>query len=388
MGAHRTGLTTRVGAAFSVRAFLRHALWAPVLCLLAGSAAAQGRIATTAEALIATPVFYHGKQIVIRHTVTGSPEFARLDNTSKPVFVFWKDPQGTAQDAELRGEFWDLGRIQKEDPRFTAFDFERVVQATPSGHWPARDQVFVILSATMVESPLPPGPTIRAIALAPDRYGEREVKVVGRFRGRNLYGDVPTPLNASKWDFVLQSADAAIWIGGMRPRGEGFDLDPAARVDTGRWLEVVGIVRLQGPLVWIEASRIRLSAEPTEVPVEIVTPARPREPPPTVIFSAPVPDEVDVELTTTVRIQFSRDMDAGTIPNRVRVSYGPQPPGRTPPAPPRFTVTYNEGNRALAIEFAEPLARFQTVTIELLEGIAAFDGQRLEPWSLSFNTGR
>jgi hypothetical protein len=364
------------------------ALAMTVLCLLAAPALAQGRIATTAEALIATPVFFHGKQVVVRHTVTGSPEFARLDGTEKPVFVFWKEPQGTAKDAELRGEFWDLGRIQREDPRFTSTDFERVVQATPAGQWPARDQVFVILSATMVESPLPPGPTIRAIALAPDRYAEREVKVVGRFRGRNLYGDLPTPLNKSKWDFVLQSADAAVWVGTMRPRGEGFDLDPGARVDTGKWLEVIGVVRVQGPLAWIEASRIQLTSEPTEVPVEIVTPDRPREPPPQVIFSAPVPDEVDVGLATTVRIQFSRDMDARTIPDRIRVSYAPGPPGRTPPEPPRFTATYNEGSRAIEIRFAQPLERFQTVKIDFLAGITAFDGQALEPWSLSFSTGR
>jgi hypothetical protein len=348
----------------------------------------QGRIATTAEALVATPVFFHGKQIVIRHTVTGSPEFARLDGTSRPVFVFWKDPQGSAKDAELRGEFWDLGRIQRDDSRFTSYDLDRVVQAAAGGQWPARDQVFVILAATLVESPLPPGPTVRAIVLAPDRYAEREVKVVGRFRGRNLYGDVPTPLNKSKWDFVLQSADAALWVGGMRPKGDGFDLDPAARVDTGRWLEVVGVVRMQGPLAWIEASRLQLSTEPDEIAVEVAVPERPAEPPPAVVFSAPVPDEVDVELSTTVRVQFSRDMDGRTIENRVRVSYVAAPPGSAAPPPPKFTAAYVDGNRALEIRFAEPLQRFQTVRIDLLEGITAFDGQPLEPWSLTFSTGR
>jgi hypothetical protein len=351
------------------------------------SAQPASRIATTAEALVAAPVFFHGKQIVIRNHVVGSQELARLEGTAKPVFVFWKEPQPSAKDAELRGEFWDLGRLQPGDARFSSYNFDPVIQAASSGQWPARDQVFVILSAVLVEAPLPPGPTIRAIALAPERYAEREVKVVGRFRGRNLYGDLPTPLNKSKWDFVLQSADATIWVSGMRPRGKDLDLDPGARVDTSRWIEVIGVVRTNGPVVWIEASGIRAAAAPSEVRVDITVPERPREPPPAVVFSAPVADEVDVARTTAVRIQFSRDMDGPSIRNRIRVSYAAPPSGAAPPPVPAFTATYNEGARAIEIRFNQPLERFLTVKVELLEGITAYDGQPLPPWTLAFMTG-
>ena len=348
------------------------------------SAQTATRVATYVEALVAAPVFFHGKQVALRQPVTGSGELTRLEGTSKPVFVFWKD-QPSSRGNELRGEFWDLGRLQPDDSRFSTVRFEPILEAASRGQWPARDQVFVILSASLIEAPLPPAPTIRAIALAPDRYAEREVRVVGRFRGRNLYGDLPTPLNKSKWDFVLQSADAAVWITGMRPRGDDFDLDPGARVDTGRWLEVTGVVRREGARLWIEASAFKLATAP-EVPVEIAVPVRPPEPPPEVIFSAPVPEEVDVERSTAVRVQFSRDMDGMTIRDRIRVSYVQPPAGGAPP-PPAFTAIYDEGTRSIEIKFAGPLERFQTVKVELLDGITSLDGQPLPPWTLTFSTG-
>ena len=51
----------------------------------------------------------------------------------------------------------------------------------------------------------------------------------------------------SRGEFVLRSADAAIWILGKRPRGHGFVLDPESRIDTKRWAEVSGVVRRPRP---------------------------------------------------------------------------------------------------------------------------------------------
>lgn len=369
-----------------MRSTCRAAVVAALLCVSA-HAQPPGRIATTAEALAAAPVFFHGRLVVVRHPVGGSLELTRLEGTSKPVFVFWKEQPGAIRDGELRGEFWDLGRLQRDDPRFSSHNFDRVLEAASSGQWPARDRVFVLLSATLVEAPLPPAPTVRAIVLAPDRYVEREVRVVGRFRGRNLYGDLPQPLNKDKWDFVLQSADGAIWVTGMRPRGKDFDLDPGARVDTGRWLEVTGVVRRHAAQVWIEASAIRQASAPTEVPVEVAVPSRPVEPPPTVIFSAPLADDSDVNRSAPVRIQFSRDLAPASVQGRIQVTYEPTPAVATPPPPPAFKATYQDATRSIEITFAAPLERFQVVRVTLLEGITALDGQPLAPWSLTFTTG-
>lgn len=373
-----------------------------VLLLAAGSLAervpaqAPGRIATTPQALVASPIFFHGKQIAVRAKPSFDGEITRLElpiaeapaqkAPTRQIFVFWRE-RPTRGEGEIRGEFWDLGRLSEGDGRFSAYDFQSLLdRVTKDGRWPGRDEIFVILGGALHEASLPPDPTVRAIALAPESYENRTVTVPGRFRGRNLYGDLPGPVNKSRWDFVLHSADAAVWISGQRPKGRSFDLDAGTRADTGRWLSVTGTVRVEGHHVWIEASAIDLATAPAEAPVEIAVPVTPREPPPEVIFSAPVPDDVDVEVVTTVRIQFSRDMSGGTIRDRVRVTYAAPPGAEAPPAP-EFTVSYDRGNRGVQIAFAKPLERFATVRVELLEGITAVDGQPLKPWTMTFTTG-
>ena len=352
------------------------------LTALSGAAQRSSRIATTHATLTSFPLFFHGKQIVIRANTTSTGETTRVNDTAKPIFVLWRE-RSSRSDGEIRGEFWDLGRIQEDDTRLTGIDFRPILEQASQGRWPSRDQVFIITGASYVDAPLPTTPGIRAIALAPERYENSRVTLVGRFRGFNLYGDLPQGLGKSKWDFVLHSADGAVWVSGLRPRGKDFDLNPSARVDTSRWLEVVGSVRRDGAQVWIEGESVRLAAAPEEAPVAVVVPVK--EPPPRVIFSAPVQNDTDTERTAPVRVQFSRDMDGKSFANRVRVTYD-VPPDAGAPALPPYAATYNDGNRALEIRFKQPLERFLKVKVELLEGITATDGQPLPPWTLTFTT--
>jgi len=350
--------------------------------------AADTRIATTAEALIASPVFFHGKQVVVRRNVEDQGGLFRLANTSKPVFVVWRDRPSLASDFEIRGDFWDIGRLEHDDTRLSNVNLAPMLESAWHGQWPPRDQVFVILGASAIESPLPDEGTIRAIALAPEHYADRQVKVVGRFHGANLYGDLPQPVGKSKWDFVLQSADAAVWVTGLRPKAKDLDLDIHARVDTGHWVQVTGTVRRDGPLVWIEGTAIAAAAAPTDTPIEVSIPRAPREAAPAVVFTAPLGGEADADRSSPVRIQFSRDMDPASFRNRIRASYEGQAAPGAPTAPPAFTFRYLDGPRALEIKFAEPLDRFRTVKIDLLEGIvSAIDNQPLAPSSLTFTTG-
>ena len=345
------------------------------------------RSATTVEALIGSALFFHGKRVVVQHSVVHDQALPRLAGTVKPVFVLWRERPNTDA-GEIRGEFWDLGRIEPGDSRFAGYDLRQIVDSVLQGRWPARDQVFVLLGATLAPTDTASSPTLRAIALTPNNYEGREVRVIGRFKGRNLYGELPQALGKGKWDFVLQSADGALWVTGVRPRGKGFDLDPAARVDTGRWLEIKGVVERVGNLVYINATTVQEAAAPSETVAEVEMPERPKLPPPEVIFSAPVQDDDGVERSATVRIQFSRDVDPKTIANVIRVTYV-QPAGAPPdaPKPPGFTVTYNDGAHAIEVKFAQPLERFQQVRVELLEGVLSLDGQSVKPWTLTFTTG-
>jgi hypothetical protein len=236
---------------------------------------------------------------------------------------------------------------------------------------------------------LPNEPTIRALAIAPDRYVGKGVTVTGRFRGANLFADLPQSAGTKgRWDFVLQSADSAVWVSGVRPRGRGFDLDVNARADTGRWLQVAGTVRRTGPLAWIEATSITEATAPSETTIEVALPPPPPAPAPEVVFSAPTSGDTDVDRGAPIRIQFSRDMDGKTFRDRVRLAYVGPPPAGSSDAPPTFTARYVEGNRALEIRPSAPLDRYRTLKVDLLEGILSnVDNQPLAPLSLTFTTG-
>ena len=108
------------------------------------------------------------------------------------------------------------------------------------------------------------------------------------------------------------------------------------------------------------------------------------------VFSAPTQDETDVALTTSVRIQFSRDIDQATLKGQIRVQYlDAQTVERGEPATPsaQFTAQYNAANRVLELKFAKPLERFRTVNVDLLDGILGTDKQPLKPFTLTFALG-
>ena len=359
-----------------------------VLAAVSGSAQSK-RVATTVEMLLGSAVFFHGRSVTVQQKLIVEGDLTRLANAPKPVYVLWKERGGgDAAEGQVRGDFWDLGRLEAGDGRFAGYDFTRLLEVANRGRWPARDQIFVILGASFTAATIPRTPTVSAIALAPERFADQTVKVIGRFKGRNLYGDLPQALAKGKWDFVIQSAEGALWVTGVRPRGKDFDLDPGKRVDTGRWVEVTGTVRQEGATTYLDATAIALAAAPEDTPVEVMLPDVPAAPAPEIIFTAPIVEDTDVDRSAPVRIQFSVDMDPKSIRDRVRVTYVGREGGPTPPPPPTFTVTYVDATHAIEIKFAKPLEPFQQVKVELLEGIGTLDQQFLKPWVLTFSTGR
>jgi hypothetical protein len=354
------------------------------------------RRATNLAALVAYPGFYHGRAIVIVGKValdaTGQLRVSDDDGSVHLVF------KGNAPDGldEVRGEFWDLGRMKADDIRLNTYDLRATFKMDPEGPWPRPGEVTAIIATAVAPTALPPAPTIRAIVLNPSRYLDQKVTITGQYSGRNLLGDLPDAPAKSRYDFVLRSADAALWVANMRPKmkdanGKDIELALDARIDTSRWLNVRGTVRQVRGLLLLDADAgsLTLARPPTETPEEppILVPAGP---PPEVIFSAPTQDETDVSMGTTVRIQLSRDIDPATLRGKIRVRYlEAQSVERGEPVTPgaEFTSQYSGANRVVELRFAKPLERFRTVKIDLLEGILGTDGQPLKPWTLTFSVG-
>jgi len=357
----------------------------------------QARRATNLAALVAYPGYYHGRPIVIVGKVGVDKNQLRVsDDADHSLHVIFK---GTAPDGldEIRGEFWDIGRMKPDDVRLSTYDLRTVFNVDPDGTWPRPGEVTALIATAVAPATIPASPTIRAIVLNPSRYLDNRIAITGQYSGRNLLGELPDAPAKSRYDFVLRSADAAIWVINMRPKmkdanNKDLELGLDARIDTGRWLTLRGTVQQGRGLLWLdaEAGTLALAKPPTETVTEEEPIRVPAGPPPEVVFSAPTQDEVDVSMTTTVRIQFSRDLDQTTLKNRIKASYlESQSVERGEPTTPtaEFTYQYATFNRVLEIKFTKPLERFRTLKIDLVEGILGTDGQPLKPWTLTFALG-
>ena len=354
------------------------------------------RRATNLTTLLAYPGFFHGRPILIVGRVGVDKDQLRLSDDNASIHLIFK---GTAPDGldEVRGEFWDLGRMKADDIRLSTYDLRQTFKIDPDAPWPRPGEVTAIIATAVAPVALPAQPSIRAIALNPSRYVDQKVAITGQFSGRNLLGEMPDAPGKSRYDFVLRSTDAAIWISNMRPRlkdaaGKEFELGLDARIDTGRWLSLRGTVQLVRGLLVLdaEAGSLSLAKPPTETTTEEEPIRVPAGPPPEVIFSAPTQDETDVVMATTVRIQFSRDIDQTTLKGRIKPHYlESQSAERGEPVTPpvEFTVQYAGANRVLEIKFTKPLERFRTLKVDLADGILGTDGQPLKSWTLTFILG-
>jgi len=361
-----------------------------VLLLFAATLSAQPgttttRRATNIAALRAHSEFFHMHPVVVIGELklldTGELRLTS-DGASLRVVNKGNTPEGNV---EVRGEFWDLGKFTADDPRLVGMDLRRTFGLDTEAGWPRVGQVMALIASSIAPAAPPSAPSIRNIVLNPSRYLDQKVTVTGQFGGRNLLGDLPDAPGQSRWDFVLRSADAAIWVTNLRPRGKDFELALDARIDTGRWLEVSGTLQQGRGLQWLNAmdgGTIKITTAPKDTPdMAVIRVAA--APPPTVIFSTPIAGEDDVMPNINhVRVQFSRDIDPTTFRGHVRARYTT---GSN--APLEFTTQYMPGTRVLELKFAAPLERFAGVTIELQEGIIGTDKQPLAPWSLAFTTG-
>jgi hypothetical protein len=357
-------------------------------CLMVAStvvAQPTSRRATSLAALLNYSSFFQLRPVLLVGTLKlhDSGELRVSDETGSLLVVFsGPAPNGLA---EVRGEFWDLGRMRIDDPRLGAYDLRRTFQIDPEGAWPRPGQVMAIVASAIATVATPSAPSIRNMVLFPDRYRDQRVTVVGQFAGRNLLGDLPDAPGRSRYDFVLRSADAAVWVVNLRPRGKDFELALDARIDTGRWLEVTGTLQQGRGLQWLDgdSGSLKIAKPPAEVPDEAPV-SVPAAPPPEVIFSAPTEGETDVPISTSLRLQFSRDIDVSTLKGRLTVAYASSIAQSAEAGPIEFTTEYRGAARVLEVTFTKPLDPFRAVRVTLPETVLGTDRQPLKPWTLTF----
>jgi hypothetical protein len=356
-----------------------------MICGVLPDAQGTQRRLTTVDALRQFPGFYHLQGVLVHGEFVENEQRISLRGGDSEIRVqLAPNVNTTSGSVEVRGQLIDVGRLEVGDPRAG-----NVTEGRENGSWPKRGEELLLL-VTSVQSAQPlVTPTLRALALEPWKFAGQTVTVIGNFRGRNLFGDLPDAPGKGRYDFIVRSGEGSVWVTGTRPRGSGFDFDVDRRTDSNRWLEVTGPLVHSRGLVQIEARKVTLAKTPTAAepagagddgaPVS-VAPPKPVE----VVFNSPTEGETEVAASTTIRVQFSKGLAEPSLAGHVRASYVGAPPGAEGPS---LKTTYDGANRAIEIKFDKPLEPFRTVKVEIVEGVTAFDSAPLVPWTLTFTVG-
>jgi len=252
-------------------------------------------------------------------------------------------------------------------------------------HWP---HVSITIWAITDMTP-PPGTqrkreykttTLEDLVMNPGERDGQTLRVIGQFRGRNLYGDLPVRSQRTSVDWVIKDDAFAVWVSGKRPKGSGWQLDAGLKRDTGRWIEVVGRVETRNGITYLRAVQVALASPPTPTAKADAPPPPPERPkvPPVVVFALPLDGEDEVATDSRFVVQFSKDMDDSTFSGRVMLRYvGPVLPGDR--AFDGVTLSYDAGRRALTVDPRDVLRPGRSVELLLLPGILDTDGMPLTP---------
>ena len=153
---------------------------------------------------------------------------------------------------------------------------------------------------------------LESLVATPGRFDGRTIRVYGRFRGKNLYGDLPSRSQRDSHDWVLKDDIFAVWITGRKPKGSGFELDVGMKRDTEKWLQVVGVPETIKGVTYLRAMQVTLG-KPAATEVASVEPGAPAalptpEPtpppapkPPVVVFALPLDGDAEVPRTAASR---------------------------------------------------------------------------------------
>lgn len=321
---------------------------------------------TVAE-MLETPAPYFGKAVRLRGRLEapdGATAYRLVDGDRSLAVV---------PEAELASFVQSQMGVWKDHEVELAGLFRRGEQsvAGPSGYLVS----FWECAASNAVSASTEGEKTTLAALFADPAGSvgKTVRVVGKFRGQNLFGDLPQESIRFGGDWVVKDDRYALWVIG-KPAGEGFALDSRAPGDTSAWVEIVARPVVQHGRLLLRARSVALVPPP---PGARVVPTRQlvgRDAPPAVVFSLPVEGEAAAPDTRFV-IQFSKQMDEESFTGRIRLRYadGPGEGGF------RVTARYDDQHRSLVVDPGRSLVAGRKVEIQLLPGILDVEGLALEP---------
>jgi Bacterial Ig-like domain len=303
----------------------------------------------------------------------------------------------------LRGR---IQRIKEKPSTYRLMDGEDAIPITPLaevaavvgaevGNDDEEVEITGVLRSPHVESPLPPEYAVAfweynrpgaapTRPLAPNRLMTLEdlvthpgtadgqvIRVVGKFRGRNLHLDLPANALGSGW--VIKAGKYAVEVRGKKPSGPGFKLDQDSMNDTVNWIEVLGRPETHNGVTVLHALKVAPVAPPSAAGVASPRRLRGVAGRPTVVFALPLDGERGIAADSRLVVQFSAYMDEDSFRGHVRVRYADG--GDLP----RMSWRYDDARRALIVDPGEPLRPGGVLELLLLPGIVDVDFSPLAP---------
>src|SRR5258708_2390949 len=125
--------------------------------------------------------------------------------------------------------------------------------------------------------------TLESLVLKPGGHDGQTVRVAGKVRGRNLYGELPVRSQRNSSDWVIKDDLFAVWVTAKKPKGTGFDLDPGLKRDTRHGVVALGRPLTAGAVTYLRALQVEVTSAPTptaQAHPPPPPPQRPQLPPP------------------------------------------------------------------------------------------------------------
>ena len=339
------------------------------------------------QSLADMPSSYDGRAVRVKGTfelgsTIGRRTYILKDNFTAQVLIYpVREIEGSFEQEALRmmGKQVELTGVFQEGRGNTAGSSGVGVIAGTISFWKFTGPPEEIKGDIKAETV-----SLEALVSNPGRYDGRTIRVYGKFRGKNLYGDLASRSQRDTRDWVMKEDVYAIWVTGRKPKGSGFELDIGLKRDTEKWLQVVGKPETIKGVTYLEAMQVVLgkpsgplvaSGTSDPVPAPSATPP-PALKPPVVVFALPLDGEAEVSPDGRFQIQFSLDMEEETFKGRVLIRY--KPPLR--PGDRVFDgakMTYDLGRRALTVDPGDLLRPGREIEILLLPGIVDINGVEL-----------
>jgi hypothetical protein len=238
-----------------------------------------------------------------------------------------------------------------------------------------------VISATKIEAELKYTGAARQVTLeellkTPPRSRD-QVRVIGKFRGGNYYGDLPIASRRQAGDWVIKDQVFAVWITGKAPQGQGFALDGSSQRDlTSYWVAVTGTVEERRGMVYLKADKVELSNPPSDTATvdtkrTLSGAARIR---PDITFTAPNEGTEEMGRDQQILVQFTKPMEEASFAGHVQLRYA----DGSKVAFPYLQVTYyRDRNASVIIDPGSALLPGKTLECVLLPGIKDIDNQLL-----------